>query len=53
MVGDGTRILFWYNRWVEDNPLKILCPELYECSNNKEACISDVLCLLASENDEC
>ena len=32
-------------RWVGDKPLKILYPELYECLDNKEACISEVLCL--------
>lgn len=43
VVGDGTHILFWYDRWVGDNPLKLLYPELYQCSANKQACIFDVL----------
>uniref|UniRef100_A0A7N2MG37 Uncharacterized protein n=1 Tax=Quercus lobata TaxID=97700 RepID=A0A7N2MG37_QUELO len=38
-------------KWVGDNPLKILCPELYECSNNREACIYDVLCLSVKPKD--
>ena len=43
VVGDGTHILFWYDRWVEDNPLKLLYLKLYQCSANEEACISNVL----------
>ena len=39
--GDGSRILFWHDKWVG---LKRLYPQLYVCSNDKEACISDVLC---------
>ena len=44
MVGDGSHIYiyFWHDRWIEDNPLKTLYPGLYECSDNKEAHISDV-----------
>ena len=26
VVGDGTRILFWHDRWVGDNTLKMLYP---------------------------
>ena len=44
VVGDGTRILFWHYKWVGDNLLKRLYPQLYVCSNDKEACISDVSC---------
>ena len=43
MVGDGSRILFWHDRWVGDTSLKILYPQLYACSNDKEVCISDFL----------
>ena len=44
VVGDGSHIYiyFWHDRWIEDNPLKTLYPGLYECSDNKEAHISDV-----------
>ena len=45
-VGDGTRIRFWHDRWIGDNSLKFLYPELYECLADKEACISEVLWLL-------
>ena len=44
VVGDGSRILFWHNKWVGDNSLKRFYPQLCVCSNDKEACISDVLC---------
>ena len=29
VVGDGTRILFWHDKWVGDNSLKRLYPQLY------------------------
>ena len=45
IVGDGTSILFWHDRWIGNNTLKFLYPELYNFSDDKEACISDVLCL--------
>ena len=51
LVGDGTRILFWHDKWVGDNILKMLYPQLYACSNDKEACISDVFCYQEGGND--
>ena len=51
MVGDGSRILFWHNKWIGDNSLKTLYPQLFVCSTNKEACISDVLSPPVSGND--
>ena len=51
VVGDGSRILFWHDKWIGDNSIKTLYPELFDCSTNKEACISDVLCLLVGGND--
>ena len=36
--------LFWHDKWVGDNSLKRLYLQLYVCSNDKEACIFDVLC---------
>ena len=30
----------------------MLCPQLYACSNDKEACISDVLCYQEGGNDK-
>ena len=43
MVGDGSRIRFLHDRWVGDISLKMLYPQLYVCSSDKEACISDLL----------
>ena len=31
VVGEGTRIRFWHDRWIGDNTLKDLYPELYVC----------------------
>ena len=36
-VGDGSRILFWHDKWIGDNSLRILYPELFACSANKES----------------
>ena len=51
VVGDGTRILFWHDKWVGENTLKMLYLQLYVCSNDKDACISDVLCYREGGND--
>ena len=50
-MGDGSRIHFWHDRWVGDTSLKMLYPQLYACSNDKEACISDLLCHQESVNN--
>ena len=46
VVGEGTRIHFWHDRWIGDNALKDLYPELYVCSDAKDVCISEVLWLM-------
>ena len=51
MVRDGSHILFWHDKWTGDVPLKILYSQLFLCSSNKEACISDVLSPLVGDND--
>ena len=43
LVGEGTRIRFWHDRWIGDNTLKDFYPDLYVCSEIKDACISEVL----------
>ena len=43
VVGEGTRIRFWHDRWIGDNTLKDLYSELYVCSVVKDACIFEVL----------
>ena len=50
-VGDGSRILFWHDKWSRDVPLKILYPQLFLCSTNKKACISEVLSPPMGDND--
>ena len=45
VVGDGSRILFWHDKWIGDNSLKTLYPELFVCSTNKEACVSNAPCI--------
>ena len=52
VVGDGSRILFWHDKWIGDVPLKILYPQLFLCSANKEACISEVLSPSVGDNDK-
>ena len=52
VVGNGSRILFWYNKWTRDVPLKILYPQLFMCSANKEACISELLSTPVGDNDK-
>ena len=51
VVGDGSRILFWHDKWTGDVPLKSLYPQLFVRSANKEACISDVLSPLVGDNN--
>ena len=51
VVGDGSRILFWHDKWIGDVPLKILYPQLFLCSANKEACISEVLSPPVGDNN--
>uniref|UniRef100_A0A7N2KMS7 Uncharacterized protein n=1 Tax=Quercus lobata TaxID=97700 RepID=A0A7N2KMS7_QUELO len=43
VVGEGTRIRLWHDRWIGDNTLKDLYPKLYVCSAAKDACIFEVL----------
>ena len=48
---DSSRILFWYDKWIGDVSLKILYPQLFLCSANKEACISKVLSPPMGDNE--
>ena len=41
----------WHDKWVGDSTLKMLYPQLYVCSKDKEACISDVLCYQEGGSD--
>ena len=51
VVGDGSHLLFWHDKWTRDNSLKSLYPRLFMCSTNKEACISEVLSPPVGDND--
>ena len=51
MVGDGSRIFFWHDKWTGNVPLKILYPQLFIYSANKEAYISEVLSPPVGDND--
>ena len=51
VVEDGSCILFWHDKWIGDVSLKSLYPQLFVCSANKEACISDMLSPSVSDND--
>ena len=51
VVGDGSRILFWHDKWTGDVPLKILYPLLFLCSANKEAYVSEVLSPSVGDNN--
>ena len=42
MVGLGTEVLFWHDKWCTDPYLKDLYPVLYACSNNKDAFIASL-----------
>ena len=48
-MGEGTRIRFWHDRWIGDNTLKDLYPNLYVCSVVKDTCISKVLWMLEGD----
>ena len=51
VVGNGSRILFWHHKWIGDNSLKSLYPQLFVFSANKEAFVFEVLSPLAGDND--
>ena len=42
--------LCWHDKWIGDNSLKTLYPKLFVCSANKEACVSDALCIPGGGN---
>ena len=52
VVGDGSHILFWHDKWTGDVPFKIFYPQLFLCSANKEVCISEMLSPPVGDNDK-
>jgi hypothetical protein len=43
VVGQGTRVSFWKDKWCGDTSLMVLFPTLFTCSSNREATIAEVL----------
>ena len=43
---------FWHDKWIGDNSLKTLYRQLFLCSTNKEAFISNVLSPPVVGNDK-
>ncbi|EOY17003.1 Uncharacterized protein TCM_036128 [Theobroma cacao] len=41
VVGDGNRILFWEDKWMKRQPLKVRFPRIYALAINKEGYIRD------------
>ena len=52
VVRDGSHILFWHDKWIGENSLKTLYPQLFVCLANKEACIFEILSLPIGDNDK-
>ena len=51
VLGNGSLILFWHDKWTGDNSLKSLYPQLFVFSANKEAYIFEMLSPLVGDND--
>uniref|UniRef100_A0A2N9EL19 Reverse transcriptase domain-containing protein n=1 Tax=Fagus sylvatica TaxID=28930 RepID=A0A2N9EL19_FAGSY len=43
VVGQGTRVSFWKDKWCGDTSLMVLFPTLFTCSSNRDATIAEVL----------
>ncbi|GLT50099.1 hypothetical protein SLA2020_236090 [Shorea laevis] len=41
-VGDGSRVVFWEDKWVGDKSLKDLFPRLFPLSTTKEVLLEDM-----------
>uniref|UniRef100_A0A2N9ESY8 PARP catalytic domain-containing protein n=1 Tax=Fagus sylvatica TaxID=28930 RepID=A0A2N9ESY8_FAGSY len=42
VVGQGTRVSFWKDKWCGDTSLMVLFPTLFTCFSNREATIAEV-----------
>jgi len=40
--GDGKKILFWKDRWLYDQPLAQLFPDLFKLSQQQDITLADV-----------
>ena len=43
VVGQGTCVSFWNDKWCGDTSMMVLFPTLFTCSSNREATIAEVL----------
>uniref|UniRef100_A0A2N9F7C8 Reverse transcriptase domain-containing protein n=1 Tax=Fagus sylvatica TaxID=28930 RepID=A0A2N9F7C8_FAGSY len=41
VVGQGTRVSFWKDKWCGDTSLMVLFPTLFTCSSNRDATIAE------------
>ncbi|XP_058721842.1 uncharacterized protein LOC131593378 [Vicia villosa] len=40
---NGKDVLFWHNRWLGDQPLRLVFPDLYALSSKKHCTVADIL----------
>ncbi|XP_058765604.1 uncharacterized protein LOC131639115 [Vicia villosa] len=40
---NGKDVLFWHNRWLDDQPLRLAFPDLYDLSSKKHCTVADIL----------
>jgi hypothetical protein len=43
LIGDGRKTMFWRDVWIVDCPLKIMFPALFECCEQTESTVWEVL----------
>jgi hypothetical protein len=43
LIGDGRKTLFWRDVWLEECPMKITFPALFECCEQHEITVWEVL----------
>jgi hypothetical protein len=42
-VGDGSMVWFWHDLWCGDVPLKVVYPELYVISGDRDAAVAELM----------
>jgi hypothetical protein len=43
LVGDGSRVKFWHDRWCGDTPLKEAFPELFSIALDRNVLVADLM----------